>query len=208
MKTKKFNVVFVALIFSFAILILAGCEKNITQFETIFPESYKIVVRVNNNSDYSEETFIYDDNKYYYKYVNYTVDFEEQGSVCLERMVIINNTNYEHYSFDQGTSQWNCTGVEHNFSQAFESAWAGLNIYCKAPTSPFYTSEKQADGTVNNWNCFVFIVGSNIYKISKSLHAILLSYYAPTSDNFVQYEVQTIITADVFNGISTAGILE
>ena len=195
---------FMALILPITLMLIGCGTRSGTTYQTIFPDEFKIVVRINTDEVFCEETFIYSNNQYYYKYQGYTQNFESQSTTVLEYLVIKEESSYIHYSYDYDNIQWNYLSTGTQFTQNFDNYWSGLNLYCKAPDSILYDSEKQADEEVNGVDCYVYQVYDTTYKISKDLYYILMSYYAQTTTLTLQYGVQSITTTNVFDGISTA----
>ncbi|MDD4275530.1 MAG: hypothetical protein PHO33_00920 [Clostridia bacterium] len=198
MKKKLFTIILV--LFMFLPFFISGCGNRAgTTYITIYPEEYKIVVRVDTGTIFCEETFIKSGNIYYYEYQSYNDDFATIGGINNKYIGIKDVVgNYTNYSL-------NDTGWYENDSISFLNNW-GLNLYCNAPNLAFEDSEKQSDDTVNGAECYVYEADGVTYKISKSTDHIVWFRYAESTSSYIKYEVQSLTMTDVLNGISTEGL--
>jgi len=197
MKIKKFFVI--ALMFFIGATFLVGCGGNLYTFETTFPQDLKIVVRISNGTVFFEETFIREDNIYYYKYQEYTSDFNSLGTTSNEYAGVQNSTGYTTYSRNGG-DWYEISSIN------FGTQWSSLISYCSSLFT-YRESEKQADVTINGTSCYKFVVGLTTINISKDDNHIMWRYYGQTSSAYILYEVQSLTTVNVFSGISTSGIV-
>lgn len=198
---KVFNYIFAIILIIFASVTFVGCvNKTGVTYTTVFPEEYKIVVRVTNGNVFCEETFIKLGNQHYYKYQSYTQNFEELSDTMVQYVGLLDEeNNFTNYSYNAQT------GWYENNSVSFSNDWFGLSLYCQAPTFKLYNSQQQTDESVSGVDCFVYQVNNTIYKIAKQSF-LKLYYYTTTSNGYIEYEVQSITLTDVWNGISTQGL--
>lgn len=198
---RVFNYIFALILIVCMSVAFVGCvNKTGTTYTTVFPDEYKIIVRVSNGNVFSEETFIKLGNQHYYKYQSYTQNFEELSDTMIQHVGLLDEeNNFTNYSYSTQT------GWYENSSVSFSNDWFGLNLYCKAPTFKLYNSQQQADESVSGMDCFVYQINNTTYKIAKQSF-IKMYYYATTSNGYIKYEVQSITLTDVWNGISTQGL--
>ena len=181
------------------LLLLGGCGTSDTYaYTTTYPDEYKIVVRVSNGTTFNEETFIKSGNKRYYKIQLYSDEFITP-TISNQYMNVYENEIYNTFTYSE-LSGWYIIDLD------FENNWNGLSLYCTAPTLEFNEDEKQADATINGISCYVFTADSATYYIAKDSKNLLIKYVAQTSSVTLTYEVQSITTTDVFNGITSDGL--
>jgi len=197
---KIISLVFLVL-FSFALL-LSGCgeseEADPRSFTTLFPNNFRIVVRVNDEDDFNEYTFAVSNGVYYYKSQEYTEDFVATTSTMDQYVGIKSGSDFVCYEYSE-TLGWGSSPV------GFASCWAYLNTYCCIyPDFVFTDSQKQPDSTVNGTLCYTFNVNGIIYKISQDQYQIEWAFYTEPGHSYVsKFEVQSFSTTNCLSGVPT-----
>lgn len=195
---KIFSIVFVLFV-SFALL-LSGCGK--TEIEnynltTNYPDDFKIVVRVNIGSIYSEHTFAVLNDVYYYKYQDYTENFASMDTLMVQYVGIKSGSEFISYNYDDTLGWYETDAFD------FADVWDYLDTYCSAPPIIFTAEQKQPDSTVNGVDCYHFWLAEISYKISKDSYHIEWYFHDEDPLGHLSYEVQSFTTTNCFAQVPT-----
>ncbi|MDD4276002.1 MAG: hypothetical protein WCX32_03750 [Clostridia bacterium] len=197
---KYFSLIFIIL-FLF-ISLLGGCIREVSApmtFTTTYPENFRIIVRVNTDTDFSEHIFAVSNGVYYYKYQEYTENFENIDSTTYQYVGIKSGTDFITYDYSDSNGWY-----IYNYP-VFAGCWEYLNTYCSIyPNFVFTESQKQPDSTVNGTLCYTFNVNGIIYNISQDQYQIEWAFYTEPNHSYVlKYEVQSFTTTNCFSGVPT-----